>query len=107
MLSCSHLFLSNRKQRVQSAMSKRGQEGTSGTSGGSSAMAKPRSMNLVMAKPRSITLVPYNMSSKKKDSPRDMSDSDNLENAKVEPGSFQTRIGKQMANTSPYPTEHS
>ena len=85
-------------------MSKRGQEGTSRES---SAMAKPRSMNLVMAKPRSITLVPYNMSSKKKDSPRDMSDSDNLENAKVEPGSNQTRIWKQMANTSPYATEHS
>ena len=85
-------------------MSKRGQEGTSGES---SAMAKPRSMNLVMAKPRSITLVPHNMSSKKKDSPRDMSDSDNLENAKVAPGSNQTRIRKQMANTSPYPTEHS
>ena len=32
MFSCGHLFLSNRKQRAQSAMSKRGQEGTSGES---------------------------------------------------------------------------
>ena len=83
-------------------MSKRGQEGTSGES---SPMAKPKSMNLVMAKPRSISLVPRNMSSNF--SSRDMSDSESQGNVEVEPGIVRTRIWKQMANTSPYPTEHS
>ena len=48
MLSCSHFFLSNRKQ---SDMSKRGQEGVSGEG---SAMSKPKSIHLVMAKPRLV-----------------------------------------------------
>ena len=59
MFSCSHFFLSNRKQ---SAMSKRGQEGNleEGNPGEGSAMAKPKSLNLVMARPRLVNLVSHN-----------------------------------------------
>ena len=51
MFSCSHFFLANRKQ---SAMSQIGQEGNlgEGNPGEGSAMAKPKSMNLVMVRPR-------------------------------------------------------
>ena len=68
MFSCSHVFLANRKQ---SAMSKRGQEGTSGEA---TAMAKPRPLNLVS----------HNLSSAKKKSQHDLSDSNNPVNAKAE-----------------------
>ena len=68
MFSCIHFFLSNRKQREQSAMSKSGKEGTSRES---SAIARPRSMNLVMAKPRPLNLVSYNMFHAKQDPTHD------------------------------------
>ena len=73
-------------------MPKRGQEGTSQES---SAIAKPRSTNLAMSTPRPGNLVPYNMLSVKKDSPQDMSDSDNPEDAKAEQGGcFNMRVEK-------------
>ena len=65
-------FFQTEGSEKQSAMPKRGHEGTSRES---SAMAKPRSMNLVME---------ADMLSKKKDSPRDMSDSENQGNAMAE-----------------------
>ena len=102
MSSCSHFFLSSRKQSAQSAMSKRRQEGSAGES---SPITKPRSMNLVISEPGSISLVPRNTSSYF--SSRDMSDSESPEHVEVEPDSVRTRIWKHMPNTSPYPTEHS
>ena len=86
MISCSHFFLSNRKQ---SSMSKGVQEGTSKEG---SAMAKPRPMNLVSR----------NLLSPRKDSPQDMSSSSNPVNAKTEQGDVE-----QMRNTSQDPAMHS
>ena len=91
MFSCSHVFLANRKQ---SAMSKKGQEGTSR---GGTAMAKPRPMNLVS----------HNLSSAKKKSQQDLSDSNNPENAKAEQGGVSTSVWKQMRDTSQNPAEQS
>ena len=88
MFSCSHFFLSNRKQ---SAMSKRGQEGNSGEG---SAMAKPRLLNLVIAKPRPVNLVSHNLLSMEKNSPQILSDPTNLENAKAEQGGVLTSAWK-------------
>ena len=66
-------------------MSKRGQEGNlgEGNPGEGSVMAKPKSMNLVMAKPRPVNLVPHNVLSMKRSPPQELSDSNNLENAKT------------------------
>ena len=86
MISCSHFFLSKRKQ---SSMSKGVQEGTSKEG---SAMAKPRPMNLVSR----------NLMSARKDSPKDMSNSSNLVNAKTEQGDVE-----QMRNTRQDPAMHS
>ena len=40
-------------------------------------MTKPRSMNLMMAKPRLVNLVSQNLLSTRKNSPQDLSDSNN------------------------------
>ena len=91
MFSCSHFFLSNRKQ---SAMSKRGQEGTSGEG---SAMAMPRLMNLVS----------HNLFKTRKNSPQDWSDSNNPMNATAEQGGVSTSVWKEMRNTNQNPAAHS
>ena len=77
MFFCSHYFLPNRQQ---SDMSKRGQEVILEEG---SAMAKPKSMNLVMAKPRPVNLVPHKVLSMKKSSAQDLSDSNNPGNAQT------------------------
>ena len=97
MFSCSNVFLSNRKQ---SAMSKRGQEGISEEG---SAMAKPRPMILVMAKPRFVNWVSQNLSSTRKKSPQDMSDSNSPGSAKAEQDGVSTSVWGQMRDTSRNP----
>ena len=101
MFSCSHLFLPNRKQSV---MSKRGQEGTSGEG---SAMAKPRSMNLVMAKPRLVYLVSHNLLSTRMNYPQDLSDSNNPVNAIAVQGGVSTSVGQLTRDTSQNSAEDS
>ena len=101
MFSCSHFFLSFRKQ---SAMSKRGQEGIPGEG---SAMAKPKSMNLVMAKPRPANLVPHNVLSMKRSSPQELSESNKPGNAQTGQGSVLTGIWEQRRDTDRNPAEHS
>ena len=91
MFSCSHFFLSNGKQR---AMSERSQDGTPKEG---SAMAKPRPMNLVSR----------NLLSTKKDSPRDMSDSNSPLNAKVEHGGVSAFVWKLTRHTSQNPAMYS
>ena len=76
--SCSHFFLSNRKQTAQSALSKRRQEASSEESGSPTAKTKPRSMNLVTMNSRSNSLVSREASMSSCFSSQEMSDSENL-----------------------------
>ena len=101
MFSCSHFFLSNRKQ---SATSKRGQEGTSGEG---SAMAKPRSMNLVEGEPRPMNLVSHNLLSTRMNYPQDSSDSNNPVNAIAVQGGVSISVGQLTRDTSQNPAEDS
>ena len=104
MFSCSHFFLANRKQ---SAMSQIGQEGNlgEGNPGEGSAMAKPKSMNLVMARPRPGNLVSHNFFSARENSRQGLSDSNNPENAKAEQGGASTSIWKQRRDTGHNPAQ--
>ena len=108
MFSCSHFFQTESKASKVLCRKEREREHKV-TSAESSAMAKPRSTNLVMAKPRPFNLVSYNMLRAKKDPPHDMSDSDTPGNAKAEQGGVSTCLLKQMRDTSQYQyqAEHS
>ena len=81
-------------------MSKRGQEGTSGEG---SEMAKPGPMKLMMAKPRPMNLMSHSLLSRRKNSPQDLSDSNNPGNAKAEQGGVSTSVWKHMRDTNHHP----
>ena len=90
-------------------MSKRGQEGNlgEGNPGESSAMAKPRSLNLVMAKPRPANLIPHNVLTMKKNSAQELGDSNNPGDAQTRQGSVSLSTGKLVRDTDQNPAEHS
>ena len=105
--SCNHVFLSNRTQTVQSAMSKRRQETSSDESGSPAAKPEPRSMNLVTMKPRLISLLSREARMSSDFSSQEKSDSENLRSVEVGKDRAGIGIWKQMASTSPYPAEQS
>ena len=76
-------------------------------SGEGSAIAKPRSMNLVAAKPRPTNWMSHNLLSARKNSSQDLSDSNNQWDAKAEQGGVSTCVWKQMRDTSRNPAEYS
>ena len=104
MFSCSHFFLSNRKQTVQSAMSKRR---SSEETGSPTAKPKPRSTNLETMKTRSISLARREARMSSYCSSQEKSDSENPGDVEVGKDRAGKSIWKQMASTSPYPAEES
>ena len=64
-------------------------------------------MNLVTANPRPTNSVSQNLLSEKKNSPHDLSDSNNPRNAEAEQGGVSNSIGQLMRETSRNPAEYS
>ena len=101
MFSCSHFFLSNRKQ---SAMSKRGQEGIFRRRFGDGEVetfefgdGEAETYEFGVAQPLEY----------EENSLEDLNDSNNPANAKAEQGGVSTSVWKQMRDTRPNPAEHS
>ena len=107
MFSCTHFFLSSRKQTVHSAVSNRTQEESSEENVSSTTKPKSRSVILVIVKPRSISLMSREGRMSSYVSSRERSDSESPRNVKVGKDSVRIGIWKHMTNTSPYPAEQS